>query len=197
MIKDIYLSNIEPEVDEPITLRLRTKKDNVTKAFIEISNDSVEWRSYPMSFEKVDATGFYDYFIVTIPGQQKMFKYRFYCENDNSDNAVYYARTYVGKEGPLFTEKAFETDLLWCLIPGYKTPDWSKGNVWYSIMPDAFYNGDPIRDELSSGDNTIVSWNVPHHFLHIEQNLGLEKFIPECRRCRSYRLCGYNKLCNG
>lgn len=161
----IFISNIEPKSNEEITVRLRAKKGNVTKAFVQFSNDGIEWKSNPMTFEKVDKTGTWDYFVGKIDGQQKMFKYRFYCENDNPDNSVYYARTYVGPEPQTFTEKPFITDNCWCLIPDYHTPEWCRGTIWYSAMPDAYYNGDVVRDELTSGENTAVSWNIIHHFL--------------------------------
>ena len=31
-------------------------------------------------------------------------------------------------------------------MPGFKTPDWAKGAVFYQIFVDRFYNGDPEND---------------------------------------------------
>jgi alpha-glucosidase len=36
------------------------------------------------------------------------------------------------------------------LIPGFKTPDWAKGAVFYQIYVDRFCNGDPSNDVLTN-----------------------------------------------
>lgn len=46
------------------------------------------------------------------------------------------------------------------VIPGFKTPDWAKGAVFYQIYVDRFYNGDPTNDVLTNeyqyiGDKTV------------------------------------------
>ena len=52
------------------------------------------------------------------------------------------------------------------MIPGFKTPDWAKGAVFYQIYVDRFYNGDPSNDVLTNeyqyiGDKTVrvEDWN--------------------------------------
>ena len=161
----IYISNIEPEINESIILRLRTLRDNVTRAFVEISGNGSDWIAYEMAKERVDETGVFEFFVGTIPGQKEMFKYRFLCMNDEPDNTVYYARTYIGAEAPNFTEKALQWDHCWAMNPKLHTPDWAKGVIWYSIMPDCFYNGDTTNDETISGYNFSNSWNRKHHNL--------------------------------
>lgn len=174
----IYISNIEPAINEPITVRLRTEKGNVTEAYVEISHDGMCWISYEMHLEKEDETGYFEYFIGTIPGQKEMFKYRFRAGNDNPENEVYYSRTYIGKEAPTFDESKSNPDNCWTIIPGYHTPDWAKGIIWYSVMPDAFYNGDITSDEPISGENFSNSWNIPQHTLQYKYGgdlKGIEK----------------------
>lgn len=158
-----YISNIEPDTDEEITFRLRTEADNVTEAFIEISSDSKEWLSYEMKREGRDKTGYFDFFVVTIPPQNRMFKYQFLCKNENQ--AVYYARTYIGPERQNFTEISLQWDNCWTMNPNLHTPDWAKGVTWYSIMPDCYYNADPANDEVFSHPNYSNSWNHVHHDL--------------------------------
>lgn len=161
-----YISNIEPAVDEKVTLRLRTEKDNVKKAFVLFSHDSVTWEEVEMTYEKDDKTGYYSFFKGTLPGQSAMFKYYFRVENDDPANAVYYARDYIGTEAQSFDDSHWEkNDLLWVLVPGYHTPDWAKGTLWYNIMPDCYYNGDLTNDELQTGQNYQNSWNSVHHDL--------------------------------
>ena len=160
-----YISSIEPGADQPIEVRLRTQADNVTQAFVEISSDGTTWTAYEMTKEGRDKTGYYDFFKGTIPPQKQMFKYCFRCQNEDPANTVYYARTYIGPEQQSFTEKALEWDNCWALNPTLHTPDWAKGALWYSIMPDCFYNGDPTNDEVFSGHNYSNSWNHVHHDL--------------------------------
>ncbi len=163
----IYISTIEPAVDEPVTVLLRTVKGNVTHASVEITYEGVDWQSFDMTPDVDDETGYFKFFKCTIPGQNKMFKYRFRAGNDDPANDVYYTRTYVGKDPVAFDErvKSLQADNYWTLIPGYHTPDWAKGVIWYSVMPDAFYNGDITNDEPGSSGNCSVSWNMSQHTL--------------------------------
>lgn len=173
-----YVSTIEPAVGEAVTVRLRAEKGNVTYAYVEYSTDGSEWNASAMQKEKDDVTGYYEFFIGTIPGQSNMFKYRFRVGNELPENEVYYSRTYIGKSAPVFDEKTIKTDNCWCMIPGYQSPDWSKGIVWYSVMPDAFYNGDITNDEPISGSNLANPWNRKHHTLQYKYGgdlKGIEK----------------------
>lgn len=173
-----YVSTIEPDIGEAVTLRLRAEKGNVTKAYIEYSNDGKEWNTVQMQLEKVDKTGYFEFFVGTIPGQEQMFKYRFRVGNENPDNEVYYSRTNIGKRMPTFDEVSVKADNCWCMIPGYHSPDWAKGVLWYSVMPDAFYNGDITNDEPISGGNLSNSWGMLQHTLQYKYGgdlKGVEK----------------------
>lgn len=174
----IYVSTIEPKKNEPLTVRLRTKKGNVTWADIEYSTDGINWCAQKMHLEKEDATGYHEFFVGTIPGQEKMFKYRFHVGNESPENDVYYTRTKIGKIAPTFDEKSVKTDNCWGVIPGYHSPDWAKGVVYYSALPDAFYNGDITNDEPISGSNMSVPWNMLWHTLQYKYGgdlKGVEK----------------------
>lgn len=162
---NLFLSTIEPAIGEDITVYLRTLKDNATYAFVEYSSDKLNYHAVPLSLDHTDKSGHYDYWKGIIPGQTELFKYRFRVGNEDPNNEVYYTRTRIGKEPLTFDEKSLDPDDLWTLIPGFKTPDWAKGVSWYSIMPDAFYNGDLTNDEVCSGDNLSNSWNKVQHTL--------------------------------
>ena len=171
-----FISNIEPQKNEPIRLLLRTEKGNVTRCFTEISHNGKDFESFEMHFSHNDSTGKFDYYEVEIPGQSEMFKYRFRLEN--KENTLYYSRTHFGKKAPTFDETKLQADDLWCIIPGYHTPDWAKGVIWYSVMPDAFYNGDTTNDEPVSGANYSNPWNVVQHTLSYKYGgdlKGIEK----------------------
>lgn len=174
----LYLSTIEPDIDEPVTVRIRTVKGNVTNAWVEISHDGKAWDIFELQYEKEDRTGYFSYFKGEIPGQKEMFKYRFRAQNRCPGSEVYYTRTYIGKEEPIYEFGTLKPDDYWTLIPGYHTPDWTKGIIWYSVMPDAFYNGDLTNDEPISGENFSNPWNMPQHNLRYKYGgdlKGIEK----------------------
>lgn len=173
-----FISNIEPAVGEEITLLLRTHKDNVTHCFAEISFNGTDFQGFEMTFSHNDITDRYDYFKAVIPGQSQMYKYRFRLGNENPENEIYYSRGGLSKIPPTFNEECYQANDLWCIVPGFHTPDWAKGVIWYSIMPDAFYNGDLTNDEPVSGANLSNPWNMPQHTLNYKYGgdlKGIEK----------------------
>ncbi len=147
---EFYMSDIQPDYGEDIELTLRAKYGSVTSAVIEISNDGKTWTSYGMKYDGADSTGDYQYFRGTVPGQKSAFYYRFKATNSFN--------------GTLKTLSGVNTTMVsgWYCMVGHKTPDWAKGTLWYSIMPDTFFNGDLINDKLNSGNNTVNSWNNVH-----------------------------------
>lgn len=171
---DFYMSDIQPDYYEDIELTLRAKYGSVTNAVIEISNDGKTWISYSMRYDSTDSTGDYQYFKGTVPGQKSAFYYRFKAINSFN--------------GSLKTLAGVNTTSVggWYCMVGQKTPDWAKGTLWYSIMPDTFFNGDLTNDKLNSGNNTVNSWNNVHtglsdryggDFKGIEEKLGYIKSL--------------------
>ena len=148
-----FISTIEPDINEPIKILIRTEKDNVTKCFVEISHDGKNFYSFPLTFSHNDSTNNYEYFKGEIPGQSEMFKYRFRLENDNPKNTVYYSRTHFGKKAPEFDETKLQADDLWCIIPGYHTPDWAKGVIWYSVIYD---QADNCGCHINTGRQRVI-----------------------------------------
>ncbi|MBR7133207.1 MAG: alpha amylase N-terminal ig-like domain-containing protein [Clostridia bacterium] len=148
----VYISDIEPEAGEAVTLRIRTGRYNVTKAKIQYTvDDGKTWQEIPMKFDSVDKTGYYDYWIGTIPGQDKLCRYRFVVDNDGQKNLTYLYAT---------GQSSYQQDIeeMYTFLPGLKTPDWSKGTYWYFIQPDAFYNADPTNDLTDSSSYRAIPW---------------------------------------
>ena len=140
---DEYISPPEPKKTEAVTLRLRTQRDTVTVAKIQYTNNAgTTWNTVNMKFAGHDSTGYYDYFSGTVPAQSGMFYYRFICSNDAY--TVYLDRRLK------LTAVGSSYENCWVVNPGYSTPDWSKGALWYSLIPDSFYNGDTSNDLLTS-----------------------------------------------
>ena len=52
--------------------------------------------------------------------------------------------------------KSLEKDFI--IVPGLDTPDWSKGAVWYQIMPDSFFNGDTLANKSDSNGTSVNVW---------------------------------------
>ena len=147
---EVYMSDIEPQFNEDLELTLRAEYDTVTNATIQISSDCVSWKSYDMYYDGTDKTGSYQYFKGTVPGQSSAFYYRFKVYN-----------TVLGTEKTLTGMNTKNSSGWYCMV-GHQTPDWAKGTLWYSLVPDAFFNGDLTNDKLNSGNNTVNSWNNVH-----------------------------------
>lgn len=93
---------------------------------------------------------------------------RFCAELFLSDKSLKYHFVALSKDGGeiLFdiagrSEKADKTrDFI--LVPDFDTPAWSKGALWYQIMPDSFYNGNVFNDKPSSGAVKENAWGNSH-----------------------------------
>ena len=149
-----YMSDIQPAIDEDVDLKIRVLKNTVTSAIIEYSVDGIVWKTTNMKFEGNDASGEYQYYTGTVPAQKSGFYYRFKAFND------------ITNEATSGSNKTYTSDMSlkdgWYCMAGQKTPDWSKGALWYSLVPDAFYNGDLTNDHTGTGWNSVNSWNNAH-----------------------------------
>lgn len=149
----IYMSPLEPKEGEKVTIRLRTERYNVTRAQIQYTTDKgASWDIVNMTFDKQDETGYYDLWVGKIPAEGDIIYYRFIVSNMDLFNTVYYDTT-----GVAISEGDYSNG--WQIVPGHDVPDWAMGALWYSVLPDAFYNGNTTNDKRDSGDNLYVTWN--------------------------------------
>ncbi len=146
-----FISSIEPTVEDYVMVRLRAAKDVVSEAVIQYSEEGSRWQEIAMVRGEVDATGYYEFWEGTIPAMENRYYYRFYAIGQEG-------HAYFGAEG--MSESAPVCRDCFVLVPGLKTPDWAKGLLWYSIMPDAFCNGDILNDITESGLKKTVPWNA-------------------------------------
>lgn len=144
-----YISNIEPSVNDSVVLRLRADKGVLKKAVIQYTSDGSSWKNVNMKLGSTDTTGYYEYWVGTVPPSNQKIYYRFYAEGSQGN---YYCGPAGMSKTALLTENCF------LLIPGFSTPDWAKGIVWYSILPDAFFNGDIINDTTDSSSYKTIPW---------------------------------------
>ena len=81
-----------------------------------------------------------------------------------NEKLVYYFEIHAGKLSCFYDRRGVTKDInsyySFQIIPGFKTPDWAKGAVFYQIYVDRFCNGDPSNDVLTNeyqyiGDKTV------------------------------------------
>ncbi len=87
-----------------------------------------------------------------------------------NEKLIYYFEVQVGKITCYYDTRGVCKDINeyyhFQLIPGFSTPEWAKGAVFYQIYVDRFCNGDPTNDVLTGeyqyiGDKTVKvdDWN--------------------------------------
>lgn len=155
-----YRYPAEPKKNEKVTIRFRTKKDNVDMVWLCTLK-----QKYRM--KKIETENGFDYYAIEIQLGEEAFFYYFKVVTGILE--CFYDRYGVN-------EKPRE-EYYFCIIPGFSTPDWTKGAVMYQIMVDRFYNGDPSNDVLNGeyyyvngGTQKIENWD------HYPQGISVNEF---------------------
>lgn len=144
-----YISPSEPSAYAEVSIRFRAKKNNIDRVFLVTKTEKL------LMF-KIDSDEDFDYYEHSVQ-----------LENEK---LTYYFEVHAGKLACIYDQRGVVKDLNeyyhFQLIPGFKTPDWAKGAVFYQIYVDRFYNGDPTNDVLTNeyqyiGDKTVKvdDWN--------------------------------------
>ena len=174
-----FMSIREPKAGDALTLRLRAEKGVLSGAELCYLYGGKLVKHPMMNIgNPFDKTGKFEFFEVTFTVPEKCFVYRFRIVNKADGEWYYYTQRgldgsnfCVSKDIPLEEEKYIGTSVWnktaygWQILPNFKTPDWAKGITWYSIAPDAFYNGDPTNDDTHSEGNYDQPWNISHNGL--------------------------------
>ncbi len=127
-----YVSPMEPEPNEQVTIRFRTAKNNVDRVFLMSKG-----QRYLMI--KVEKDENFDYYAYTYQLGEEKFSYHFEVETGRI-SVVYDVRGLVREANDYYN---------FVIIPGFKTPKWAKGAVMYQIYVDRFCNGDTSNDVLT------------------------------------------------
>jgi len=127
-----YRQPVEPDAGDEVTVRFRTARDNVDIVWLCTGD-----KKYKM--KKTETEGAFDYYEVKFTLGEEPFYYYFKVASGLLN--VYYDRYGVSKEK--------RDEYRFCIIPGFSTPEWSKGAVMYQILVDRFYNGDTSNDVLT------------------------------------------------
>ncbi|MCR5793014.1 MAG: glycoside hydrolase family 13 protein [Lachnospiraceae bacterium] len=119
----------EPMPGDRVKLAIRTARDNVDKVILVINDERIE-------MEIGESDMFFDYYEAYVDvGEENMY---YYYEIVSNTLQCYYTRRGVSKTA--------EKEFYFTLMPGFVTPDWAKGAVFYQIFVDRFYNGDRSND---------------------------------------------------
>lgn len=139
----------EPGVNETVRIRLRTARQNVIKVSIIIDEKR-------LAMGVVESDVLFDYFEIELQLKETQVYYYFIVEAENKE----YYYTNLGLSDTLNTAYQF------IITPGFHTPAWAKGAVFYQIFVDRFYNGDSSNDVLDNeykyiGEGTVEvrDWN--------------------------------------
>lgn len=124
-----YVTPMEPDPGDVVTIRFRTAKDNVDAVFFISGADRLV-----MEYDSTE--GNFDYYKIDVQLDDKTIHYYFEVK-------IGKARCFYNKRGVSHDLKEYYS---FSIAPGFKTPQWAKGAVMYQIFVDRFCNGDPGND---------------------------------------------------
>lgn len=157
-----YVTPAEPEPGETVTIRFRTKKDNVDAVFLRFDG-----QVRLMEYDREDQ--YFDFYKIEVPLGIHAFSYCF--EVRVGRLTCYYDKRGISRE--------VRPDSQFMIVPGFKVPEWAKGAVMYQIFIDRFYNGDlsndvEDREYYYIGDTTVkvTDWNKNPAFMGIREFYG-------------------------
>lgn len=134
---------MEPDLNDVIKLRFRTAKDNAGNVFVIVN--------YMQRYEMTKTTSdtYFDYYEIELLADKKIVRY--YYEISLGNQKVYYSKLGVDT-------KVVNSSYFFTLYPGYHTPKWAQGAVFYQIMVDRFYNADESND-VKDNEYTYLGMN--------------------------------------
>lgn len=157
-----YRTPMEPKAGEIVTIRFRTGRNNVDEVYLV--SETGDEKMYLL-----ESTSDYDYYSVDIKLGQERFNYYFKVM---SGHLVCY-----------YDDKGLSTtpreQYRFGIVPGFSTPDWAKGAVYYQIYVDRFCNGDPSNDVETGeyfyiGDKSVrvEQWDKPPATMGVREFYG-------------------------
>lgn len=155
-----YRSPAEPRENDKVTIRFRTKRDNVDMVWLCS-------REKKQRMKRTETKWDFDYYSVEIQLGSEPFFYYFKVVTGILE--CYYDRYGVN-------DKPRE-EYYFCIVPGFSTPEWAKGAVMYQILVDRFYNGNPAGDVLD-GEYYYVDGPTKHveNWAHCPQGNSVREF---------------------
>lgn len=150
-----YCNPAEPKAGDMVALRFRTARDDADAVYL-----CTEKEKLPM--KKTESEGMFDYYSIQVQMNESAFSY--YFEVKDGTKSICYDRYGVEQEP--------REQFYFRIVPGFSTPEWSKGAVMYQILTDRFYNGDTSNDVLDNEysylgtmSQKVEDWNkCPENF---------------------------------
>ncbi|MBO4389280.1 MAG: glycoside hydrolase family 13 protein [Lachnospiraceae bacterium] len=127
-----YRSPMEPKCGEEVTIYFRAARED--ELMIYLICGSVEIRMLPVKNDRC-----FTYYSCGLRVRDQAVRY--YFEINSESETLYYSKIGVTSQFDLIKYP-------FLIIPGFTTPDWAKGAIFYQIFVDRFCNGDPTNDVL-------------------------------------------------
>lgn len=146
------------KASDHVTIRIRTLHKSASQVLL-IAGEQVVTMTIAPKGKNIKGFDYYEY---SFTMGECAFSYYFKITIDE-EIYIYDARGIVEDTAE---EYAFR------LIPGFVTPDWAKGGVFYQIYVDRFFNGDKTNDVLS-GEYKYLDQLTQHKEWHEDIDSGL------------------------
>ncbi len=130
-----YISNTQPEAGEKLKIRIRTPRKATGKVMIVV-NDEIS------AMKRVRRKGEFEFYEASVVLTEEVIRYYFKVTVEDED----YIYDYRGVTPESGNPDALDEKYSFKVIPGFATPDWAKGAVFYQIYVDRFCNGDTSND---------------------------------------------------
>lgn len=144
-----YRIPAEPKENEYVKIRFRAGRENIDQVFL-ITNDVRQ------KMEKISNDRLFDYYEAGMQLDTQRVEY--YFEVHCGPLVCYYNATGVADH--------VDPQYHFWIQPGFTTPSWAKGAVFYQIYVDRFFNGDPSNDVetdeyfyIGEGTVKVDDWN--------------------------------------
>lgn len=148
-----YLDKMSPKRGETVTVKIRVK--GIGKVWVEYTEElfNVTENRYEIAeTEFSEKVGEYEYRVAKIELGDRNVRFHFACRDG--------AETFLYDAGGRSVRADKTKDFI--LTPDFDTPEWSKGALWYQIMPDSFFNGNVLNDKGNSGLTKENAWGNTH-----------------------------------
>ena len=146
---EFYRCPAEPDPYDRVRLRLRCARENLDSVILVFNDERIE-------MEKLYNDRLFDYYETFVQlGMEQVF---YYFEIHCGQMTCYYNNVGLCN--------SVEEYYNFTMTPGFHTPDWAKGAVFYQIYVDRFYNGDRSNDVeddeyfyIGEGTSKVTDWN--------------------------------------
>ena len=146
---EFYRCPSEPDPYDRVRLRLRCARENLDAVILVFNDERIE-------MEKLYNDRLFDYYETFVQlGTEQIF---YYFEIHCGQMVCYYNNVGLCN--------SVEEYYNFTMTPGFHTPDWAKGAIFYQIYVDRFYNGDRSNDVedneyiyIGEGTSKVTDWN--------------------------------------